>query len=122
MQQLHAQNCVEPVLAMLYAAEKVFDYQFPFIDRNIFTKNIRSIEKRAIYFANNQGESSTDYGYEIAIERLKNTKGFVNKLSFLKKMVFKPGNSFLSNMQRLGLLTWRTLGMIKQKTVSFFRF
>jgi hypothetical protein len=122
MHLLRHHQCVEPVLAMLYAAEKVFDHRFPFIDHSIQSKIIRTIVKRTIYFANKQTESSTDYGYEIAFERLRNTKGLVNQLAFVKKMVFKPGNSTVENLRRIGLLSGRTLGMLRQKIVSFFRF
>jgi hypothetical protein len=122
MSTLNELKCTEPVLSLLYACERLFDCTFPFIEHEMRNREIRSIEKRVYYFLNHQGEGGTDYSYEIAIERLKNTKGLVNKLAFIRARVFKAENSDQSTVKRVGLLSRRMLGMLRQKVVSFFRF
>ncbi|MBR8535186.1 nucleotidyltransferase family protein [Carboxylicivirga sediminis] len=122
MQQLHELNCTEPVLGLLYATEDLFAYHFDFIEHGIKGKTIRSVKKRIIYFLNHQGEGGTDYSYEIALERLKNTKGLAAKLAFVKQRILKRDNNSQSTLKRLGTLSIRMLGMLRQKMISFFRF
>ncbi len=122
MSTLNELKCTEPVLSLLYACERLFDCTFPFIEHDMRNREIRSIEKRVYYFLNHQGEGSTDYSYEIALERLKNTKGLSNKLAFVEQRIFKSESSEQSTIKRVGLLSRRMLGMLRQKVVSFFRF
>ncbi|TRX71295.1 nucleotidyltransferase family protein [Carboxylicivirga sp. M1479] len=122
MRVLRDLKCADPVLAVLYTTEKLFDHSFSFIEYNVSSKTIRNVQKRMIYFINNELESSTEYGYEIAFERLKNQKGIAAKLEFIKERIFKPENAQSGTMKRLATLGGRFLGMVWQKITSPFRF
>lgn len=122
MQQLYDLDCAEPVLGLLYATEELFEHHFNFIEHRIEGKIIRSVKKRVIYFLNHQSEGGTDYSYEIALERLKNTKGLAAKLAFVKERILKRDNNSQSILKRMGTLSIRTLGMLRQKIISLFRF
>jgi len=122
METLSRQGCKEPVLAVLFASEKLFNYTFSFIDHSFKTKAISAIERRVFYFLNSEGEGGTDYGYEIAFERLANTKGIRNKFRFIKERVYQPDSSLSSSAKRIVLLVARTIGMLRQKISSRIKF
>lgn len=122
MQQVHDLNCTEPVLGLLYATEEIFGHQFDFIEHGQSSNVIRSVKKRVFYFLNHQGEGGTDYSYEIALERLKNTKGWAAKLTFIKDRLYRHENSAHIDLRRVCTISVRLLGMLRQKIISFFRF
>lgn len=119
---LKALKMEAPIIGILKAAEDIFDYEFTFADTSNLNSKNKSIYKRILFLVNNEESvSGTDYSYELALERLKNTKGLNNKWQFIKERVFnKNGN--IDTFKRITLVSSRMLGMVKQKLRNMLRF
>ena len=107
---LGVKNIVTPILIK---AEFLFRHKFDFLaarERSCLTP----LEKQNfIQFILGSGQQNTDYSYRIALEKLKNAKGLMNKFVFIRSSLAKGGNNdFKSLFKRLVLVSGRTLGMM----------
>jgi len=122
MNTLQKLNLETPIIGILRATEDIFDYTFTFIESHKLSKKNKSIYKRILFLVNNEEEvSGTNYSYEVALERLKNTDGIANKWRFIQKRIFNS-DSGLDTSKRILLVSSRMLGMVKQKISNLFRF
>ncbi|GAF04920.1 nucleotidyltransferase family protein [Saccharicrinis fermentans] len=110
LQQLKIEK---PVMDIIHRAEFLFDYRFPFVPAELRSTMSPDEISDFIHFIHSSGQQDTRYSYAIAFERLKNTKGFINKIRFIKSVIMRGGHTDLASiMRRLGTLSIRSLKML----------
>ncbi len=105
-----------PVLDVLNKTEFLFDYHFDFIPDTARTKLTEKEIAHFIGFIQKSDQQNTSYSYNIAFERLKNTKGIHNKITFIKSVILRGNKTdFISLSKRLFILIKRIGGMFFSK-------
>ncbi|MCW3789205.1 nucleotidyltransferase family protein [Plebeiibacterium sediminum] len=94
IKHLNALALLEPIQLITSQTEFLFRYAFDFIPdhfKRVLTEKEQNDLIRLIHHSDQQ---NTDFSYSIALERLKNTKGIKNKMSFLRSVLSsdKDGN------------------------------